>query len=78
MDEIVDSPLSFNPHEDISACYSALSSISDLDTYLMDKDEKEMISEIKKMSLYIIYAGIREIYTSNFYGEETDTQDSTS
>ena len=78
MEEVLDSPLSFNPHEDIGACTNALQSIDQFDKAMLDDEEREMINEIKRMSLYIIHIGIKEIFTANFYGEETDTQHSPS
>jgi hypothetical protein len=36
----------------------------------MDEEEKQIYKEIKLMALYIIHIGLKEIYTSNFYGEE--------
>jgi len=76
MEEELDEPINFTPHDDINACYSALNSLADIDTYLLNEEEKEMISEIKRMSLYILYTGLREIFISNFY--ETSPQDSSS
>jgi hypothetical protein len=38
---------------------------------MLDEEEKELIRMIRKMSLYIIHIGIQEIYTSNFYAEES-------
>lgn len=64
-------PLNITPHEDISACHSALTAISDYDEYLLSEEEKELIREIRQMSLFIIHIGIKEIYTANFYGESS-------
>ena len=38
---------------------------------MLDDEEKELVMMIRKMALYIIHIGIQEIYTSNFYGEES-------
>jgi hypothetical protein len=39
---------------------------------MLGEDEKELIREIRQMSLKIIHAGIKEIYETNCYDEETD------
>ena len=72
-----EAPLNFSPHEDIAACTNALNALSEYDFGMMDDEEKEIYRQIKLMALYIIHIGIKEIYTSNFYGEE-DTPSSTS
>jgi hypothetical protein len=72
-----DCPINFSPHEDIAACTNALNSISEYDVGMLDDEEKEIIRQIKLMSLYIIHIGVKEIYTANFYGEE-DTPSSAS
>ena len=72
-----EAPLNFSPHEDIAACTNALGALSEYDFGMMDDEEKEIYRQIKLMALYIIHIGIKEIYTSNFYGEE-DTPSSTS
>jgi hypothetical protein len=77
MEETVDLPLSLTPHEDIAACTNALNSISEYDVGMLDDEEKEIVRQIKLMSLYIIHIGVKEIYTANFYGEE-DTSSSAS
>jgi hypothetical protein len=35
---------------------------------MLDDEEKELVMMIRKMALYIIHIGIKEIYTANFYG----------
>lgn len=65
-----EAPLNFSPHEDIAACTNALGALSEYDFGMMDDEEKEIYRQIKLMALYIIHIGIKEIYTSNFYGEE--------
>jgi hypothetical protein len=70
MEEVLDCPLNFSPHEDIAACTNALNALSEFDFGMMNDDEKEIFRQIKVMALYIIHIGIKEIYTSNFYGEE--------
>ncbi len=72
-----DCPINFSPHEDIAACTNALNSISEYDVGMLDDEEKEIVRQIKLMSLYIIHIGVKEIYTANFYGEE-DTSSSSS
>ena len=72
-----DCPINFSPHEDIAACCNALNAITEFDIGMLDNEEKEIVRQIKLMSLYIIHIGMKEIYTSNFYGEE-DSQDSSS
>jgi len=72
-----DCPINFSPHEDIAACTNALNSISEYDVGMLDDEEKEIVRQIKLMSLYIIHIGVKEIYTANFYGEE-DTSSSAS
>lgn len=72
-----DCPINFSPHEDIAACTNALNSISEYDVGMLDDEEKEIVRQIKLMSLYIIHIGVKEIYTANFYGEE-DTPSSSS
>ncbi len=71
----IELPINFTPHEDIAACTNALACISDWDEYLMDEDERLILTEIKMMALHIIHTGLREIYISNNYGKEADTQD---
>jgi hypothetical protein len=76
MTEELELPINLTPHEDIAACTNALGALSEYDVAMLDKEEKEIVRQIRLMSLYIIHIGIKEIYTSNFYGEE-DTHDST-
>jgi hypothetical protein len=57
-----DMPINLSPHEDITACFSALSALEDFDYVMLGEDEKELIREIRQMSLKIIHAGIKEIY----------------
>jgi len=68
VDEI--SPLSITPHEDIGAAFNALTAINEWDSALCDDEEKQILKDIKLMSLYIIHIGISEIYKSNFYDSE--------
>jgi len=70
MEEVLE-PLNITPHEDIAACTNALSAITEYDYAMLDEEEKELVRMIKKMALYIIHIGIQEIYTSNFYAEES-------
>lgn len=77
MVEELELPINLSPHEDIAACTNALGALGEFDVALLDEEEKEIVRQIRLMSLYIIHIGIKEIYTSNFYGEE-DTQDSSS
>jgi hypothetical protein len=68
-----DIPINLSPHEDITACFSALSSLEDFDYVMLGEEEKQLIREIREMSLKIIHAGIKEIYETNCYnGQETD------
>lgn len=76
MEDVIE-PLNITPHEDIAACTNALNAIGEYDYAMLDDEEKELVMMIRKMSLYIIHIGIKEIYTSNFYGEE-DTSSSSS
>lgn len=75
LEESVELPINMTPHEDIAACTNALAAIGDWDEVLMDEEEQMILREIKSMALYIIHIGIREIYTSNFYGKETETSE---
>lgn len=68
VDEI--SPISITPHEDIGAAFNALTAINEWDSALCDDEEKQILKDIKLMSLYIIHIGISEIYKSNFYDSE--------
>jgi hypothetical protein len=73
MEEILfldDAPLGFSPYEDIAACSMAMDCIQDMDGVLMSREDAAMIEEIKTMVLKIIHTGIKEIYDSNFYGED--------
>jgi len=74
MEEVFDDiPINLSPHEDITACFSALSALEDFDYVMLGEEEKELIREIRQMSLKIIHAGIKEIYETNCYNEqETD------
>ena len=68
-----DIPINLSPHEDITACFSALSALEDFDYVMLGEEEKQLIKEIREMSLKIIHAGIKEIYETNCYNEqETD------
>lgn len=67
-----DMPINLSPHEDITACFSALSALEDFDYVMLGEEEKELIREIRQMSLKIIHTGIKEIYETNCYDEETD------
>jgi hypothetical protein len=49
-----DMPINLSPHEDITACFSALSALEDFDYVMLGEDEKELIREIRQMSLKII------------------------
>lgn len=75
MTEIAE-PLSLTPHEDIAACTNAIGALSEYDIAMLDEEEREIVRQIRLMVLYIIHIGIKEIYTANFYGEES-SQDST-
>jgi hypothetical protein len=74
MEEILDDiPINLSPHEDITACFSALAALEDFDYVMLGEDEKQLVREIKEMSLKIIHTGIKEIYETNCYNEqETD------
>jgi hypothetical protein len=73
MEEVFDDiPINLSPHEDITACFSALSALEDFDYVMLGEEEKQLIREIREMSLKIIHAGIKEIYETNCYDEETD------
>ena len=74
MEEVFDDiPINLSPHEDITACFSALSALEDFDYVMLGEEEKQLIREIRQMSLKIIHAGIKEIYETNCYNEqETD------
>lgn len=74
MEDIFDDiPINLSPHEDITACFSALSALEDFDYVMLGEEEKQLIKEIREMSLKIIHAGIKEIYETNCYNEqETD------
>jgi len=41
-----------------------------MDDKLMSREDAMLIAEIKEMVLKIVHTGIKEIYDSNFYGEE--------
>jgi hypothetical protein len=69
-DILDDMPLSITPYEDIAACSMAMDCISDMDDKLMSREDAVLIAEIKEMVLKIVHTGIKEIYDSNFYGEE--------
>lgn len=66
----IEEPLSMTPHDDVGAACAAINCVTEFDTALLDEEEKEIVKQIRLMSLYIIHIGIQEIYTSNFYGEE--------
>jgi hypothetical protein len=70
MEEVIE-PLNITPHEDIAACTNALNALTEYDYAMLDEEEKDLVLMIRKMSLYIIHIGIQEIYTSNFYAEES-------
>lgn len=72
----VDEQISFkSPHEDIGAAFNAIHAIGEFDSGMCDEEEKQILKEIKMMSLYIIHIGICEIYNSNFYdAKEESTQ----
>jgi hypothetical protein len=70
MEDVIE-PLNITPHEDIAACTNALNASGEYDYAMLDDEEKELVMMIRKMTLYIIHIGIQEIYTSNFYGEES-------
>jgi hypothetical protein len=71
MEDILDDmPLSITPYEDIAACSMAMDCISDMDDALMSREDAVLIQEIRVMVLKIVHTGIKEIYDSNFYGEE--------
>jgi len=74
MEDIFDDiPINLSPHEDITACFSALSALEDFDYVMLGEEEKQLIREIREMSLKIIHTGIKEIYETNCYNEqETD------
>jgi hypothetical protein len=56
-----------NTNSDLITCsFYAISSVVDLDTGLMDKDEKEMVKNIISRSLRLIDACIRELYETEF------------
>lgn len=74
----IELPINFSPHEDIASCTNALNSVADWDTAIMLEEDKLMIEDIKRMALRIIYTALKEIYTSNYYEEEADTQDNPS
>lgn len=63
-------PFNYDPHQDIIAANTALSTVLDYDEALLPEDEKEMVREIRNMAIRIVYIGLREIYFTNFYGEE--------
>jgi hypothetical protein len=69
-----DMPINLSPHEDITACFSALSALEDFDYVMLGEDEKELIREIRQMSLKIIHTGIKEIYETNCYNATEDNQ----
>jgi hypothetical protein len=69
-----DIPINLSPHEDITACFSALSALEDFDYVMLGEEEKELIREIRQMSLKIIHAGIKEIYETNCYNATEDNQ----
>lgn len=71
--DLDDAPLSLSPYEDIGACAMAMDCISDMDGLLMSDEDREMIDDIKRMALKIIYTGIKEIYDSNFYAPEEES-----
>jgi hypothetical protein len=68
--DLEDMPLGFSPYEDIAACSMAMDCIQDMDGLLMSGEDATRIEEIKTMVLRIIHTGIKEIYDSNFYGED--------
>ena len=71
MEEVFDDiPINLSPHEDITACFSALSALEDFDYVMLGEEEKQLIREIREMSLKIIHAGIKEIYETNCYNEQ--------
>jgi len=73
MEEVFDDiPINLSPHEDITACFSALSALEDFDYVMLGEDEKQLVREIRQMSLKIIHVGIKEIYETNCYDEEAD------
>ena len=78
MEELLDDniPINLSPHEDITACFSALSALEDFDYVMLGEDEKQLITEIRQMSLKIIHTGIKEIYETNCYDEEKETDNS--
>jgi hypothetical protein len=41
-----------------------------MDDALMSREDAVLIQEIRVMVLKIVHTGIKEIYDSNFYGEE--------
>lgn len=76
MEELLDdnTPINLSPHEDITACFSALSALEDFDFVMLGEDEKQLIREIRQMSLKIIHTGIKEIYETNCYDATEDNQ----
>ena len=76
MEEIIDTPINLTPHEDIAASTNALGALSEYDYGMMNEEEKQIYKEIKLMALYIIHIGLKEIYTTNFYGEEDSSSSS--
>ena len=68
--DLEDMPLSITPYEDIAACAMAMDCISDMDDALMSREDAVLIQEIRVMVLKIVHSGIKEIYDSNFYGED--------
>lgn len=68
----IEFPINLSPHEDIAACFSALSALEDFDYFMLGEDEKELVREIREMSLKIIHAGIKEIYETNCYAPENN------
>lgn len=58
-----------DPHADIASAFYALEAIDSLNVY--DKETGKLVTEIKDMSLKIIYEAITIIHS--VYGEETKT-----
>ena len=69
-----DAPINFSPHEDIAAALNSLSAISDLDPMLLDENDKEIVQQIRVMSISIVYTGLREIYEQNFYSQDSTSE----
>lgn len=58
------------PHEDIQAAALAMGIIEEMDPYLLDDEEKDIVRLIKKMSLTIAYQALFEIHEAGFYGPQ--------